>query len=233
MRTVGYCRVSRPQQNIERQVRNIREAYPDAVIVTEKYTGTTSARPEWQKILRQIKAGKVDQLVFDSISRMSRNAEEGLKQYEDLMARGIDLVFLKEPQINTSVYQKAQEESIPVTGTMVDPIIEGVNAFLRNLRREQIKAAFEQAEKEVQDNRQRTREGIQTARLNGKQIGRPIGSRVTVKKKAQALKDIRKYSREFGGTLKDADTIKLIGISRGTYYKYKKELLSNERNLIK
>ena len=127
MRTVGYCRVSRPQQNIERQIRNIKEAYPDAVIVSEKYTGTTSQRPEWQKVLKQVRAGKISRLVFDSVSRMSRNAEEGLKQYEDFMALGIELVFLKEPQINTEVYRHTQEESIPITGTMIDPIIEGTD----------------------------------------------------------------------------------------------------------
>ncbi len=138
----------------------------------------------------------------------------------------LELVFLKEPQINTEVYRHAQEESIPITGTMIDPIIEGVNLFLQNLRREQIKVAFDQAEKEVLDNRQRTKEGIETARLNGKQIGRPRGAQITVKKKNQALKVIRKYSRAFNGSLSDAETMKLVGISRGTFYKYKKELLN-------
>ena len=36
----GYCRISTPQQNIERQVRNIAAAYPAAHIVREVYTGT-------------------------------------------------------------------------------------------------------------------------------------------------------------------------------------------------
>ena len=35
---------------------------------------------------------------------------------------------------------------------------------------------------------------------------------------------IKKYSRDFDGTLTDADCIKLIGIARNTYYKYKREL---------
>lgn len=39
----------------------------------------------------------------------------------------------------------------------------------------QIRIAFEQAEKEVMDLRQRTREGIETAKLNGKQIGQALG----------------------------------------------------------
>ena len=40
MQIYGYCRISTPRQNIERQVRNIAAAYPTAHIVREVYTGT-------------------------------------------------------------------------------------------------------------------------------------------------------------------------------------------------
>ena len=36
----GYCRISTPKQNIERQVRNILKDFPDAMIVQETYSGT-------------------------------------------------------------------------------------------------------------------------------------------------------------------------------------------------
>ena len=84
--------------------------------------------------------------------------------------------------------------------------------------------AFEQAEKEVQDLHQRTREGIETARLKGKQIGQRLGSKLHVKKKAPAQKQILKYSKTFGGSLSDKECMKLIGIARNTYYRYKREL---------
>lgn len=71
---------------------------------------------------------------------------------------------------------------MPLTGTNVDFILEGVNRFLMELAKEQIRLAFEQAEKEVADLHQRTKEGIETARLNGKQIGHPEGVRITTKK---------------------------------------------------
>lgn len=48
-------------------------------------------------------------------------------------------------------------------------ILGGVNKYLMSLAKEQIRLAFEQSEKEVQDLHQRTKEGIETARLNGKQ----------------------------------------------------------------
>ena len=79
----GYCRVSTKKQNIERQVRNIKQEYKDAVILQEAYTGTKiEGRKEFNKLLRTVKEG--DTIIFDSVSRMSRNAEEGYKLYEEL-----------------------------------------------------------------------------------------------------------------------------------------------------
>ena len=87
--------------------------------------------------------------------------------------------------------------------------------------------AFDQAEKEVQDLRQRTREGLQTAKLNGKQIGQQKGRELITKKSVAAKEQILKYSKDFEGTLNDLEAMKIIGISRNTYYKYKKQLTEN------
>lgn len=219
----GYCRISTKQQNIDRQIRNILSVYPDADIKTEAYTGTKlDGRKELEKILKQVKKG--DTIIFDSVSRMSRNAEEGFELYQELYQKGVELVFLKEPHINTATYKKALESGIELTGTKVDLILSGVNAYLMELAKEQIKIAFEQSEKEVMDLRQRTKEGIETARRNGKQIGQEQGKKFNIKKAAPAKEKIKKYSRDFDGTLPDAEVMKLVGLARNTYYKYKKEL---------
>ena len=170
MSTYGYCRTSTAKQSIDRQVRNIRAEYPTAHIVQEAYTGTSILRPEWSKLYRILKKG--DTVVFDSVSRMSRNAEEGFSLYEDLYHKGIRLVFLKEHHIDTETYKKALSGSIAMTGTNVDFILKGINEYLMTLAKEQIKLAFEQSEKEVADLHQRTCEGLVTAKLNGKQVGR-------------------------------------------------------------
>lgn len=221
-RIYGYCRISRPQQSIDRQIRNIKAAYPEAIIVQEAYTGTKMDRPEWLRLYKKARTG--DTIVFDSVSRMSRNAEEGFNLYEELFNKGIELIFLKEPHINTRTYKKALQNNVSMTGTNVDYILDGVNKYLMALAKEQIRLAFEQSEKEVQDLHQRTREGIETARLKGKQIGQRPGNKLHIKKAAPAKEQIKKYSKDFGGSLGDAECIKLIGIARNTYYKYKREL---------
>ena len=218
----GYARISRAKQSIERQIRNIKAAYPTATIIQEVFTRTSLNRKEWQKLYNKVKAG--DTIIFDSVSRMSGNAEEGFNAYQELYNRGVELVFLKEPHINTATYKKALENNVELTGTSVDYIIEGVNKYLMALAKEQIILAFEQSEKEVMDLHQRTKEGIETARLNGKQIGQPKGAKLTTKKSLAAKEVILKHSKDFNGTLSDDDCIKLAGISRNSFYKYKKEL---------
>ena len=218
----GYTRISKKKQNIERQIRNIKQHFPAAIIIQEAYTGTKINRKEWNKLFKIVKAG--DRIIFDSVSRMSRNAEEGYAAYEALYNRGVDLVFLKEPHINTETFKRVLANAIPLTGTNVDYIVEGINQYLLALAKEQIRIAFDQAEKEVTDLHQRTREGIETARLNGKQIGLEKGRKLTTKKSVAAKEIIKKHSKDFCGTLDDTEVITLSGLSRNTYYKYKREL---------
>lgn len=222
-RQYGYCRISTGKQNIERQVRNIESKFPDAVIVKEIYTGTKfQGRKELDKILAKVQSG--DTIIFDSVSRMSRNAEDGYTLYEKLFREGISLVFLKEPHINTETYKKAMTNQISLTGDKVDLILEGVNRYLMELAKEQIRLAFEQAEKEVSDLHQRTKEGIETARLNGKRIGQVKGATYETKKAKEAKEIIRRHNKSFGGSLTDGETMKQAGISRKSFYKYKREL---------
>lgn len=115
-----------------------------------------------------------DTIIFDSVSRMSRDAEEGFTMYEDLL------------HINTETYKSALQGGIPTTGTDIDCILEGINKYLLLLAKEQIRLAFEQSEKEI----------------------------------------ILKHNRTFGRLLNNLENITQVGISRKTFYKYKKELLS-------
>ena len=237
MKVYGYCRVSTQQQRIERQRSNILGAYPDAILFEEKYTGTkVEGRKQFEKLLKLVKPG--DTIVFDEVSRMSRNAADGVELYERLHSDGVKLVFIKEPHINTETYDSAAANAIPMTGTSVDIILTAVNEYMKVLRKQQIELAFAQAEKEVKYLRKRTKEGIDKVKeynalieagiMEGeiKQIGG--NAHRTPKHKAAALDGIRKYSKAFNGTLGDDEVIKLVGVSRNTYYKYKRELMESK-----
>ena len=226
-----YCRISRKTQNIERQVRNGLAAYPNGIVIKEAFTGTKlQGRKELDKLLKIVKEN--DTIIFDSASRMSRNAEEAIELYEQLFNKGIKLVFLKEPHINSETYKKALEKQIEAnintgnaaTDNFINGIIEALNVYTMELAKEQIKLVFMQGEKEVQDLHQRTAEGLVTAKLNGKRVGTPKGTKLTTKKSIAAKEIIKKHSIDFEGSLEDAECIKLCGCSRNTFYKYKREI---------
>ena len=110
-RVFGYCRISTPKQVIGRQIDNIKSKYPDAVIIEESFTGTKMDRPAWNKLYKQLHEG--DTVIFDEVSRMSRNAEEGWETYKNLYGKGVNLVFLKEGMLNTDVFKhKSRDNSL-------------------------------------------------------------------------------------------------------------------------
>ena len=225
----GYVRISTKKQSLQRQIDNIRN-YVDSNgiklerLYEEKFTGTKiEGRKEFQKLLDKVKKG--DTIIFDSVSRMSRNATDGIALYEELFDKGIELIFLKEEHINTETYKKALGTEIAMTNTDVDFILEGINKYIKALAKRQILIAFEQSEKEVKDLQQRTKEGLRVAKEKGVELGLAKGTKLTTKKSIEKKELIKKYSKDFDGSLNDKDTMELIKLARNTYYKYKKELL--------
>lgn len=260
MKIYGYVRVSTLEQNKERQIQNIQKEYPKAVIMSEEFTGKTMDRPVWSKLYPKLKKGDV--VVFDEVSRMSRNAEEGFKTYQELFEKGINLIFLKEPYLNTDVFSGQIQRATVKTGK--DYLDQGLKIILMGVAEEQIKIAFAQSQAETDLRAQRAGEGIAEAKKHNEelevlypdtykdhpeysQIGREKGDKLTIKK-AEPIKElIRKYSRDFDGTLSDMELLGVLStktvkipnkkrsgkveereisakLSRNTLYKYKKEM---------
>lgn len=226
----GYARVSTKSQKLERQVENLLKYEPTITILKEKYTGTTTDRPVFNKLLKRVKEG--DTIIFDSVSRMSRDAEEGFQIYKDLFKKGVNLIFLNEPHINTSVYAKAlgQRVDLGADTELIQEVELFINRILDILAKEQIQIAFNQAEKEVKDIQTRVKEGIRTAREKAEEqgkefkIGRPVGTKINNPKANILKQQIFEMSKDFNGTKKDTELLQTLNISRNTYYKYKKEL---------
>lgn len=234
----AYLRVSTPKQNLERQERNILAFEPNAKLVKEIYTGTSMDRPHWNWLMKEVKPG--DTIIFDSVSRMSRTADEGFKIYMELYNKDVALIFLKERHIDTQAYHDAITRtlsSVSSTGNastdkLLNSIISAVNEFMMTKVEDDIKKAFDQAEKEVDDLHDRISEGLLTARMNGKEFGVKAGTKLTTKKEKKSKPLILKYSKAFGGPLNDKECMKQIGLANNTYYKYKNELLE-EHNILK
>lgn len=243
---IGICRKSRANQNIERQVRNILNKYPNARIIKITCSGAkVIGYKDFEKVIKEVKENKKNKnykLVFDSASRMSRDSEGGCELYEDLFNHNVSIEFLKEPQINTDVFRKTLNNQIELqaktgneaTDKLINTVIQALNDYTIALAKEQIKKVFDEAETELKNIHQRTSEGLLTAKLNGKRVGTPKGTKLTTKKSIEAKEIIIKHYKVFGnGTLNATETMKLAGIDKNTFYKYKRELLEEQATDIK
>jgi len=240
----GYARVSTQTQRLDRQIRSIIEYAKNRrieKIYKEKFTGTKLDRPEFNRLLKVVKAG--DTIVFDSVSRMARNADEGYKLYMQLMNDGIELVFVNEPSISTSYYKTMQSKKIGIANSgkesvdkLINAVLSALTEFQNDETKEKIKVAFKQAQKEVTDLHTRISAGIQATKANNenlpesqrKQIGRVAGQKVETKKAKDAKAKIRKMSKDFDGNMNDSEILEILSISRNTFYKYKRELKAVE-----
>lgn len=234
---IGYARVSTPTQKLSRQIDNLKKAYPDIVIIQETYSGKTQNRPKWQKLLRQCRAGNVSKLVFDEVSRFSRNAEEAIKEYKELYELGIELEFIKEPHINSEVYRQASQRQINVdtsamdtdTAHLLNTVIEGLNDYLLAVAEKQIRLAFERAQAERELLSKRTSEGLKQAKLMGSKIGRQKGERLETRKKKRAVKIIRQHYKLLGGELTATQCFLLCQVTKSTFYRYINEMREEDK----
>lgn len=238
----GYARVSTQSQRLDRQIKSIEEYAGERRIeriYREKFTGTKLDRPEFKRLLKVVKSG--DTIIFDSVSRMSRTAEEGYQLYMELMQNGIELVFINEPHISTAYYKKMQAHKIKIANSgkasvdkLINTVLEAITEFQNDETREKIRVAFEQSQKEVDDLHTRIAAGIKATKENNmflpeterKQIGRITGQKVETKKSRDAKAKIRKMSKDFDGNMTDKEILEILSISRNTFYKYKRELLA-------
>lgn len=241
MKVYGYARVSTRKQIIDRQIKAITAYCADAIILSETYTGTKTNRPIWQKlkakVLKEKANGEEITIVFDSVSRMSRNAENGVTEYFELYNAGIELVFLNERYIDTATYKQALAIQLDKVNTgdqdadnLVSDIINAIKRYQVALATKQIQLAFEQSEKEVKDLQKRTKTGMMAKGAGDKIAAARKGNKYETKKSVKAKEIIRKHSLDFGGTLQDKDVAALAQISRNTYYKYKAEIWKTLKN---
>lgn len=238
---IGYARVSTPKQTLRRQIDNLKAAYPNIVIVSEVYTGATDNRPKWRKLMRQCKAGIVDKLVFDEVSRFSRNANEAIIEYKELYNLGVEMEFLKEPHINSSIYRQASEQKIEIatdtmdeeTANLITTVISGLNDYLLAVAEKQIYLAFEHAQNERELLSKRTSEGLKQAKLMGSKVGRQKGQKVVTRKAKRAKRIIRRHYSLFGGELTATQCYTLAQITKSTFYRYLEEMrIEDEKNGI-
>lgn len=92
----GYSRVSSKGQakdgnSLEVQERDLKEAGAE-ILYTDVYTGTTTDRPEMDKLLNELKSG--DTFIVTKLDRMARSVQEGSKLIKELVEKGVAVRIL-------------------------------------------------------------------------------------------------------------------------------------------
>ena len=152
MNTYGYARVSSTDQNEDRQMIALHQAgVEDKHIYIDKQSGKDFNRPQYQKLLRKLKAS--DLLYIKSIDRLGRNYEEIQKQWRLLTKDiGIDICVLDMPMLDT-------RNGKDLMGTFIADLVLQILSFVAQSERENIK--------------KRQTEGIAAAKAKGVKFGRP------------------------------------------------------------
>lgn len=87
----GYARVSTSDQKLENQIDLLKSAGADKIF-QEKYTGTTTQRPEFQKLLNELKVN--DTLIVTKLDTFARNTTEALELIQKLFKQNIKVNIL-------------------------------------------------------------------------------------------------------------------------------------------
>ena len=91
MAVYGYARVSTIGQDLEAQLQML-EHEGATIIYNEKFTGTSTDRPELNELLTQLQEG--DKLIVTKLDRLARNTKEGIEIIENLFERGVKVHVL-------------------------------------------------------------------------------------------------------------------------------------------
>lgn len=151
--TYGYARVSSKDQCEARQMAALL-AFPvdSSRIYMDKLSGKNFDRPQYQKLMRQIKPGDI--LVVKSIDRLGRDYEEILQQWRIITKeKRVQMVVLDMPLLDT------RQTGKDLTGIFVADLVLQILSYVAQAERENI--------------RQRQREGIAEAKRRGIRFGRP------------------------------------------------------------
>lgn len=191
----AYARVSTDKQNVDRQVYELKEYVEETFIYIDKESGKDFNRHNYQKLKKALKKG--DELYIKSIDRLGRNYDLITDEFRQLSKNiGVIIYILDMPFINT-FNDTILDDSLR---TFIIDIVLQILSFVAENERINIK------------NRQK--EGIKIAKLNGKHLGRP--NLILPSSFVDIIKQVKDK------TLSVSNAIKLLNISKTSYYKYLK-----------
>lgn len=193
---VGYVRVSSKQQNTDRQIKQLEE-YGCEKFFIDKESGKDLNRIEYQKMKKFVR--KNDVVVFAELDRLGRSKQDINDEWNDLINKGVDIVILDMPILDTTKYNDD-------LGKLILNITKEIFSYI--------------AEKDRLNILELQRQGIEIAKKKGKYLGRPIKYSENATGRDKVIYD--KIIDMLHAKDSVLDISKDTGVSRNTIYKIKK-----------
>ena len=190
----GYARVSSKDQNEARQLLALENfGIQNDRIYIDKQSGKDFNRPQYQKLMRKLKAG--DTLVIKSIDRLGRNYNEILEQWRIITKeKQAAVVVLDMPLLDT-------RQGHDLTGKLIADIVLQLLSYVAQVERDFI--------------RQRQAEGIAAAKSKGIHFGRPPIDKPSC--------FITHYCAWKAGAISGREAARRLGVSCTTFQKWVKQ----------
>lgn len=199
--TYGYARVSSTDQNLERQLRMLREYISDdRYIITDKASGKDFNRKGYNSLVGTAETAPMlhsgDLLIITSLDRLGRNYKEIRDQWQHITYNlEADIRVLDMPLLDTSKGNDSLDKRF-----IVDLVLQILSYT---------------AEKERENIRKRQQQGIEAAKASGKYLGRPKA----IFPENWAIT----YNEWKSGSITAVQAMKNLGLKKTTFYKLVKE----------
>lgn len=202
----GKQKFTRQEKAIERWCNENNVEISERRIYKDDASGKSFDRVAWKELEQDIQKG--DTVVFKDLYRFTRERDNGYKKYMELLNKGIELVFIDNPTLNTE-YIKSMK--ISAEKMKEDNFIGGLT--LEFVIRLLVVTELDRGEKERKITVKRIKDGIEAS---PKKSGRKVGQ---LDKLTPELKeDIKKYLEDRNIT--QTDLMKKHNLSRNTMKKY-------------
>jgi len=197
---VGYARVSSKDQNLDRQIKELKKAGVEKIFKEKKSGKNIQDREEFIKALEFMREGDI--FIVDSLERLGRNYDDIISNVRKLDRDNIALIVLNMPILNQD---------------LGDPLLQ---KFVRNFI---IQLLSWVAESERLESKRKQLQGIAIAKEKGVYKGRPVKYSLYAKNPQDRL-----TYKEIVRRLEQEQPIKKIaeatGVTRDTVYRIKNEL---------
>lgn len=205
---IGYARVSSKTQNLDRQIKDLKQFGCDKVFQEKQSGKSFSSQPVYKELRKKLRLGDV--LVVHDLSRVGRNKEEIRDEWESLMDDEIDIVVLNMPILDTRKYKDLEG-----VGQLISDLVLTLLSWMVDEERERIRLA--------------QREGIELAKQQGKYKGRKKKYHANATGKDKIIYDTIVEELEKDTSVMDIH--RMTGVARSTIYNIQKNEYSELKTI--